>query len=422
MSSAPIPANDEERLTELRSYGLLDTPAEQGYDDITLLASYICETPYALVTLVDRDRQFFKSERGLGSRETNRADSFCGHAILEPETMVVPDSHTDPRFAENPLVTGSPGIRFYAGAPLITPGGYMLGTVCVFDNKPRDLRPDQVEALQALARQVMARMELGRKMRQEQAAADSLRLAEKLAAVGRMASAMAHEINNPLQSLTNLLFMVQTTDDRAERAEYLRLANEELGRVSHLVTLTLRFHSQSSGPRPVRLGETAESVLLLFRTRLEHANVKVDLRDRQKRLLVCFAEDVRQVLASLLANSLDALAACGKGKLLLRMRDGQDPTSGQRGVYLTVADTGTGIPPETFARLFQPFNTTKGIRGTGLGLWVAKGVLVKHGGKIRARTRFGGAGTGTVMRLFFAELSPAIEKPTLEQESAQPVN
>ncbi|MGI4852906.1 MAG: ATP-binding protein [Janthinobacterium lividum] len=407
MASAPIPPNDAERLAELRSYAVLDTPVEQGYDDITLLASYICETPYALVTLVDQDRQFFKSEVGFGARETNRADSFCGHAILAHEPTIVPDSWKDERFAKNPFVTGGADIRFYAGAPLITPNGHVLGTVCVFDDKPRELRPEQLRALQALARQVMARMELGRKMHQEQVAADSLRVAEKLSAVGRMASAMAHEINNPLQSLTNLLFMVQAAEDAAERLEFLRLANEELTRVSHLVTQTLRFHRQSSGATPVRLGELVEAVLLLFRTRLQHAGAQVEIRDRQTLTLVCFVDDVRQVLASLLANSLDTLATRGKGRLLLRVRDGCDHATGRPGVLLTVADTGLGIPADTLLRLFQPFNSTKGIRGTGLGLWVARGILQKHGGSIRVRTRYTGVHTGTVFRLFFPLVPPA---------------
>lgn len=406
--SAPIPENDAERLAELRSYGVLDTPTEQGYDDITFLASYICETPYATITLVDQDRQFFKSEVGFGARETSRADSFCACAMLESEPMVVSDSRLDERFAQNPFVVGAPGIRFYAGAPLVTPNGHVLGTVCVFDDKPRELRPDQLQALRSLARQVMARMELGRQIQRQQVAADALRVSEKLSAVGRMASAMAHEINNPLQSLTNLLFMVQVTDGKAERQEYLRLANEELARVSHLVTHTLRFHRQSSGATPVRLGELVEAVLVLFRTRLLHAGAHVEVRDRQETTVVCFVDDVRQVLAGLIANALDTLAVYGKGTLLVRIRDGSAPGTGLPGVFLTVADSGSGITGETLLRLFQPFNTTKGIRGTGLGLWVAKGVLEKHGGAIRVKTRADGFRTGTVMRLFFPLLPASL--------------
>ncbi len=419
--SAPIPENDAERLVELHSYGVLDTPTEQGYDDITFLASYICEAPYATITLVDEDRQFFKSEVGFGTRETNRADSFCACAMLEPEAMVVPDALLDERFAGNPFVLGRPCIRFYAGAPLVTPSGHVLGTVCVFDDKPRELRPEQLQALQSLARQVMAHMELGRQIQRQQLAAESLRVSEKLAAVGRMASAMAHEINNPLQSLTNLLYMVQVTDTKTERLQYLRLANEELSRVSHLVTQTLRFHRQSRGATQVRLGEVVEAVLALFRTRLLHAGARIEVRDRQEGTLICFVDDVRQVIAGLVANSLDTLAACGHGVLLVRVREGSNPANGQRGVFLTVADTGSGIVPEALSRLFQPFNTTKGIRGPGLGLWVAKGVMEQHGGTIRVRTRSEGPCTGTVMRLFFPQVPMCLTRTAAAEYLAQTV-
>ena len=217
MQLAAIPPNETERLADLHSYALLDTLDERGYDDITFLASYICETPVSLVTLVDRDRQWFKSAVGADIRETTRADSFCSHLVAEPAVLIVQDTLLDDRFHDNPLVTGEFGIRFYAGAPLVTPDGHVIGSVCVIDQKPRLLRSEQVEALEALARSVMARMELRRQMREREIAANAMRTAEKLAAVGRMASSIAHEINNPLQSVTNLLFMIAKRT-RAARA------------------------------------------------------------------------------------------------------------------------------------------------------------------------------------------------------------
>jgi len=416
---AAIPSNEAERAADLRSYELLDTLDERGYDDITFLAQYICETPISLVTLVDTERQWFKSAIGTGElRETTRADSFCSHLIGGPSVLVVQDTHEDERFTDNPLVTGELGIRFYAGAPLVTPDGNVVGTVCVIDQKPRTLRPDQVKALEALARQVMARMELRRQMRENKLTADAMRTAEKLAAVGRMASAMAHEINNPLQSVTNLLYMVEITEDAAERRNYLKQAEDALARVSHLVTQTLHFHRQSKRAAPVRLAELAESVLLLFRTRLSHASAEVLVTDGQTEPLVCLADDVRQVVTNLVSNSLDALSGGGKGRLLVRVRDGI--ISGAQGVFLTVADTGRGIAPETMARLFQPFTTTKGIRGTGLGLWVSKGILQKHGARVRVRSR---VGVGTVVRIFFpAKPTSTVANAYAEEFTALPVN
>ena len=153
--------NRFQRLKVLNEYAILDTLPEQAYNDIVLCASIICDTPIALITLVDDVRQWFKAKVGLETSETLREHAFCAHAILNPnEVMVVKDAEKDERFATNPLVTGDPNIRFYAGAPLVTPTGEALGTICVIDRVPRQLEPKQIEALQALSRQVVAQLEL----------------------------------------------------------------------------------------------------------------------------------------------------------------------------------------------------------------------------------------------------------------------
>lgn len=166
MEKPAIPPDEAERLKALRRLNILDTPAEERFDRITRLARRVLGVPMALVSLVDEDRQWFKSKIGMTISETSRDISFCAHAITSDGLLIVPDASKDERFKDNPLVAGGQKIRFYAGAPLVTPDGHALGTLCVLDKKPRRLRSEQQQALRVLAHHVMTQLELRRHARE----------------------------------------------------------------------------------------------------------------------------------------------------------------------------------------------------------------------------------------------------------------
>jgi PAS domain S-box-containing protein len=170
------PENESERLAALRSYEILDTLPEESFDDLAKLAAHICGTPFAVLSLVDEARQWFKARIGVEQQETERDISFCAHGILQAGLLIVPDATKDVRFMDNPLVTGEPHVHFYAGAPLITAEGQALGMLCVTDSKPRNLSPSQTDALRRLAGQAVAQMELRKRTRESQQQKEQLQL------------------------------------------------------------------------------------------------------------------------------------------------------------------------------------------------------------------------------------------------------
>lgn len=270
---AAIPENEAKRLQKLLSYRILDTVAETAYDDITAIAAQICGTATSVVSLVDSSRQWFKSTVGLEATETPRNIAFCAHAILQTQVMVVPDATQDERFAHNPLVTGKPYIRFYAGAPLITADGYALGTLCVIDPQPKTLSEAQVRSLQALARQVITQLETRIMLQRVQQEMDARAVAEtrlrqlnealeqrvedktraltdknqqieqalrdlkqtqaqlvhseKIAALGQMVAGVAHEISNPLSFVSNSIKHVREYSN--DLIEILQLYQDKYG-------------------------------------------------------------------------------------------------------------------------------------------------------------------------------------------------
>jgi signal transduction histidine kinase/ActR/RegA family two-component response regulator len=227
-----------------------------------------------------------------------------------------------------------------------------------------------------------------------------LRRTEKLAVAGQLAASIAHEINNPLEAITNLLYLVDKSPLTDEAREYLQLASRELDRVAQITVQTLRFHRRSARPVETDLADVVRSALPLFESRTRLLQASVETRFRQSPTVLIHDGEVRQVVANLISNATDALGE--KARLGLRVAPSQDPRNGQPGVVLTVADTGHGMSHETLERIYEPFFSTKGATGTGLGLWVSLEIVEKHGGTLRVRSRLAQPhrSGGTVFRFF----------------------
>jgi PAS domain S-box-containing protein len=230
---------------------------------------------------------------------------------------------------------------------------------------------------------------------------------EKLAAAGRLAASIAHEINNPLEAVTNLLYLAKHSDSAENVQSFVEAAEHELRRVAIITNQTLRFHKQSTNPERIHPSELIETVLSVHERRLKSGNITAELRHDPSEPIVCLAGDVRQVLNNLVSNSIEAMDGVG-GRLLVRTHASRNWQTGQSGFVFTVADTGSGIPLEKIRHIFEPFFTTKGSSGNGLGLWISKEIASRQHGSLRARSCAREQASWTVFR-FFLPAEPSNE-------------
>ncbi|MBB3226872.1 signal transduction histidine kinase [Luteibacter sp. Sphag1AF] len=355
-----LPAHEESRrLGALHAYDILDTPRESAFDDITRIASAVCGTPISVVNLIDADRQWFKSEIGLGVRETPLATSICAHAILQHDFLEVPDTTTDPRFASNPLVVSDPGLRFYAGALLKTADGLPLGTVCVLDTVPRVLDQTQVDTLRALARQVMVQLEL-RKML---AAANSVGQHR-----ARMLATAGHDLKAPLRSA-----MYSMTKARAQAsAEQIRHLDQA---ASELLTIDATFGelvAAASGSHggaqpvlgPVHVSGVVESVQEAWQRAADRKGVTL-ATEVSHAVALTHAGLLETLLGNLVSNAIKYTPAGGSVRIVSGLRDDT--------VHIDVVDTGIGLDDSQVEDLFGAFRQADAAsEGLGIGLWIVR--------------------------------------------------
>ena len=230
-------------------------------------------------------------------------------------------------------------------------------------------------------------------------AEETLRKSEKLAVAGRLAATISHEINNPLQAVTSLQHLMSGFPMSDELRSYLRLAEEELARVTHIVTHALKFHRQATNARDEKLSELLDTTVAVYQGRLRNSGIRLTRKYTEQQQVHCMGAEIRQVFANLVGNAIDASRS--GGAIILKTSDCRLSGSGEPGVRVTVADTGHGMDAHLLTRLFEPFFTTKGTVGTGLGLWVSKGILNKHGATMRVKSREAGSGSGTVFSIVF---------------------
>jgi len=353
MPRAPIPNDEVARLRSLRSYDVLDTPPERAFDDLALIASHICQTPIALVSLVDEARQWFKARVGLAATDTSRDLAFCAHAILDTALFVVPDASLDSRFADNPLVTEDPRIRFYAGAPLVTHDGNALGTLCVIDRVARELSEHQRNALCALSRQVVAQLELRRSAR-----VLTLALAERARADKRITELLAeaeHGRDNLVAILNQLQVGTVMIDPNGQVAVLSEACQHFLGKAprqcvgEHWEQLCpfeaadkqqLRLMMNCAQDKRERVSAHLE------RDSGETYWVEIDVRDdpREPRRKIFYLYDMTAIhdLRRLLENRAQFEGLIGKSKLMVHVYELIRDLAPVDTTVLVEGETGTG--------------------------------------------------------------------------------
>ncbi|WP_178988848.1 sensor histidine kinase [Winogradskyella schleiferi] len=389
MITPKFPKNELQRLEAVKSYNILDSLPEEDYDNITALVASICDIPIALIAVMDTDRNFFKSHHGIPFNESPRDISFCGHTILDGDILIVKDARKDKRFIDNPLVSEQQAI-FYAGVPLINPEGFPLGTICVFDHKPRDLDKSQINALKSLGKQVVNLLELRRK--NSILEATKTELEERNNRLTAFASHVSHDLKSPLANITSLTDLLKQ-DDASRLSEdskgYLNYIEESTTVLKEYIDGILRYYKSDE----------------LLKAKKEDVDL-FELAEDIKRVLISNADKIiapnatiqhinKAALSQILINLVDnALKYNDKAERIVTIA--YETLSDHH--RFKVSDNGIGIPENQKHKIFDIFRTVKndfGKSSTGIGLSTVKNLVEKLNGQISVDSELGKGSTFT---------------------------
>jgi signal transduction histidine kinase/CheY-like chemotaxis protein len=401
MTSNSANFDEDARLAVLDSFGILDTPPERSFDDVVRLVGQLLDAPIAAVNLIARDRQWFKSEIGLGRRELPLENSICRHAMLQQEQMIVPDTLEDARFNCNPLFTAEDGLRFYAGAVLRTREGVPLGTLCVLDKKPRPegLTEEQQFMLTTMAHQVMSQIELRQALAEQEALNEALRRADQRK--DEFLAMLAHELRNPLAPIVSAATMLsnfelqpsmvqRAADIIARQAGHMTSLIDDLLDVSRVTRGKVELEFVELDLKDV-LADAVEQVRPLIE---KHGHRLVLEAMPAPALVVGDRKRLVQVMTNLLSNAAKYTLEGGRIEVRLATRGAS--------IDVTIRDDGIGMSPELIASAFDLFSQgTRGLDrsqgGLGIGLALVRSLLKLHGGEVTAASD--GPGCGSTFRV-----------------------
>ncbi len=413
MQPARLPDNEIKRLQALYQYDVLDTDAERVFDDLTKLASQICDTPICLISLVDPDRQWFKSKVGLDAQQTNREIAFCSHAILQDELFEIPNALDDERFFDNPLVTGAPDIRFYAGMPLKTPNGLNIGTLCVISDKPKKLNQLQRNTLEVLSREVISQLEL-RLHNKKLALANSFKT--------QFLSNVSHEIRTPLNAilgLSDLLLQHPSLQDIDRQAKhYVEQISFSGERLLGIINSVLDLGKIESGnmelePQPSHLTQVLAQNIDLLQVKAQEKGILVTHNNdiTASTMAMIDATKLSQIVTNVLNNAIKFTPKHGRVFVNTHISNNE--------LTIEIRDEGIGISEQDQASLFNQYvqvgKHKSNQEGTGLGLSITKGLVELMGGNISLTSELG-RGSSFVIRLPIQLMSP----PTLDDDLTAP--